>query len=122
MYDVRVDSESETLYLTLDGKLSEEQMEAARDDVVAELRDLPEGFDLINDISTFAPPSPEAAEPIKEAQEVILDSGVHTVVRVVTEETSTVVRRAFERRSEDVGYEGETVGSVEEAEQLLGLD
>lgn len=121
MYDVRVDSESDTLYLTLDGKLSDDEMKAARDEVVEALGKLPEGFDMINDISTFSPPSPDAAQPIKDAQEEILDSGVGTVVRVVTDDTSTVVRRAFERRSEDVGYEGETAESVAEAERLLGL-
>jgi hypothetical protein len=96
-------------------------MKAARDEVVEALGKLPEGFDMINDISTFSPPSPDAAQPIKDAQEEILDSGVGTVVRVVTDDTSTVVRRAFERRSEDVGYEGETAESVAEAERLLGL-
>jgi hypothetical protein len=121
VYDVRVDSESDTLYLTLDGKLSDDEMKAARDEVVEALGKLPEGFDMINDISTFSPPSPDAAQPIKDAQEEILDSGVGTVVRVVTDDTSTVVRRAFERRSEDVGYEGETAESVAEAERLLGL-
>ncbi len=121
MYDVRVDSESETLYLTLDGRLSDDEMKAARDEVVEALRELPEGFDMINDISTFSPPSPDAAQPIQEAQQEILDNGVDTVVRVVTDDTSTVVRRAFERRSADVGYEGETAESVEEAERLLGL-
>lgn len=121
MYDVRVDSESDTLYLTLDGRLSADEMKAARDEVVEALGKLPEGFDMINDISTFSPPSPDAAQPIEDAQEEILDSGVGTVVRVVTDDTSTVVRRAFERRSEDVGYEGETAESVAEAERLLGL-
>ena len=121
MYDVRVDSESDILYLTLDGKLSDDEMKAARDEVVEALGKLPEGFDMINDISTFSPPSPDAAQPIKDAQQEILDNDVGTVVRVVTDDTSTVVRRAFERRSEDVGYEGETAESVAEAERLLGL-
>ena len=122
MYDVRVDSESDILYLTLDGKLSDDEMKAARDEVVEALGKLPEGFDMINDISTFSPPSPDAAQPIKDAQAEILDNDVGTVVRVVTDDTSTVVRRAFERRSEDVGYEGETAESVEEAERLLGVN
>lgn len=45
--------------------------------------------------------------------------GVDRVVRVVDGETSQIVVNAFERRSRDVGYSGETADSVAAAERLL---
>jgi hypothetical protein len=45
--------------------------------------------------------------------------GVDRVVRVVDEDTSQVVITAFERRSKDVGYSGETADSVDAAERQL---
>jgi glycosyltransferase involved in cell wall biosynthesis len=78
-----------------------------------------EQFDIVNDLSGFTPPSPEAAKPIKRAQAELKEMGVDRVVRVVDEETSQVVVNAFERRSKDVGYSGETADSVGAAGRLL---
>jgi hypothetical protein len=121
MYEVDTDRRTNTLYLTLAGTMSEAEMRDARDETVAAAKRLDSGFDIVNDISTFAPPSPEAAQPIKEAQKRLVEMGVDTTVRVVTDETSAVVTNAFERRSRDAGYTGETAASVAEAERILGV-
>ena len=47
--------------------------------------------------------------------------GVGDVVRVIGEETSTVVENAFQRRSRKAGYDGQTATTVQEAERQLGL-
>jgi len=91
----------------------------AADESVAEADSLDDGFDIINDISGFKPPSPEAAKPIKEAQAELKEIGVNHVVRVVDDETSQVVVNAFERRSRDVGYSGGSADTVEAAERML---
>jgi hypothetical protein len=99
--------------------MEREELEEAADEAVEAAGRLREGFDIINNLSGFAPPSPEAAKPIKRAQAELVEMGVDRVVRVVDEDTSQVVVRAFDRRSQDVGYSGETAPSVAEAERLL---
>jgi hypothetical protein len=119
MFEAESDVRNNRLYLTLNGRIEREELETAADEAVAEADRLRGGFDIINDLSGFAPPSPEAAKPIKRAQAELVEMGVDRVVRVVDEETSQVVVRAFDRRSKDVGYSGETAPSVAEAERLL---
>jgi hypothetical protein len=119
MFEAEADVRNNRLYLTLNGRIEREDLETAADKAVDAADRLREGFDIINDLSGFAPPSPEAAKPIKRAQGELVERGVDRVVRVVDEETSQVVVRAFDRRSRDVGYSGETAPSVAEAERLL---
>jgi len=118
-YEIRGDEATNRLYITLSGRLDAEEIEVAADMAVEAARTLDSGFDIINDISGFRPPSPEAAAPIKEAQGALAKMGIERVVRVADEETSSVVLNAFERRSQQVGYEGLTADSVAEAERLL---
>jgi len=119
MFEAEADVRNNRLYLTLSGRMEREELETAADEAVAAAERLRDGFDIINDLSGFAPPSPEAAKPIKRAQAELVELGVDRVVRVVDEDTSQVVVRAFDRRSKDVGYSGETAPSVDEAERRL---
>jgi hypothetical protein len=119
MYEIDTDSRTNRLSLNFTGAMDREQMEEAADETLAAAERLGDGFDIVNDLSGFRPPSPEAAKPIKRAQAELKEMGVDRVVRVVDEETSTVVVNAFERRSRDVGYSGETADSVAEAERKL---
>jgi len=118
-YEIVADRSTNRLSLTLLGTLDEEQVAEAAEEAVDEAETLRPGFDIVNDISRFRPPSPEAAEPIKEAQAELLEMGVERVVRVADDETSQVVVNAFSRRSKQVGYEGMTAESVAEAERKL---
>ncbi len=99
-----------------------EKIDEAADATIEEAQSLSDGFDIITDLSGFKPPSPEAAKPIKRAQGQLKEMGVDRVVRVVDDETNQVVLTAFERRSRDVGYSGETADTVAEAERLLEKD
>jgi hypothetical protein len=119
MFEAEADVRNNRLYLTITGRMEREELEEAADEAVEAAKRLRDGFDIINNLSGFAPPSPEAAKPIKRAQAELVEMGVDRVVRVVDEETSQVVVRAFDRRSQDVGYSGETAPSVAEAERLL---
>jgi hypothetical protein len=93
-YDVEADRATNTLYIELAGRMEPEEIEAAADEVLAAAEGLSEGFSVINDISEFMPPSPEAAKPIKRAQTELRELGVGDVVRVVADETSTVTENA----------------------------
>jgi hypothetical protein len=119
MYEIETDPRTNRLYLSFTGRMEREEMETAADETVEAAERLRDGFDIVNDLSGFTPPSPEAAKPIKRAQAELKEMGVDRVVRVTDEDTSQVVVNAFERRSRDVGYSGETAGSVVEAEQKL---
>lgn len=118
-YDTEADISANRLYIDLSGRIDADGIEDAASAAVDEAERLRDGFDIVNDLAGFKPPSPEAAKPIKRAQAQLKEMGVDRVVRVTDEETSGVVVTAFERRSRDVGYSGETADSIEEAERLL---
>jgi len=118
-YEIRADRTENTLYLDFSGTLSADEMETAADETIEAAERLSDGFGIINDISEFTPPSPEAAEPIQEAQVELKEMGVGDVVRVVADDTSTVTENAFQRRSRQAGYEGKTATTVAEAERKL---
>lgn len=118
-YEIDADILSNRLYIDLSGRMDAEAIGEAADATVEEAEALDEGFDIVNDLSGFKPPSPEAAKPIKRAQGELKEMGVDRVIRVTDDETSDVVINAFERRSRDVGYSGETADSVAEAERML---
>ena len=118
-YDIDADVRENRLYIDLTGRMTPEKIDEAADVTIEEAEKLRDGFDIVNDVSGFKPPSPEAAKPIKRAQGQLKEMGVDRVVRVTDEETSQVVVTAFERRSRDVGYSGENADSVTEANRLL---
>lgn len=118
-YEIDADVLANRLSIDLTGRMSADEISEAADVTVEKAEALDEGFDIVNDLSGFKPPSPEAAKPIKRAQGELEEMGVERVVRVTDEETSQVVINAFERRSRDVGYSGETADSVAEAEEML---
>lgn len=122
MFDVDTDRRSNRLYIDLNGKLDADAIDEAAETTVEAAERLDDGFDVVTDLSGFRTPSPEAAQPIKRAQGELKRMGVDRVVRVVDEDTSRVVVNAFERRSRDVGYSGETADSTEEADALLDDD
>jgi len=119
MYEIEADPRTNRLFLSFTGRMERDQMETAADETVEAAERLRDGFDIVNDLSGFTPPSPEAAKPIKRAQAELKEMGVDRVVRVTDEDTSQVVVNAFERRSRDVGYSGETADSVAAAERKL---
>jgi hypothetical protein len=118
-YEIDADVLANRLSIDLTGRMGADEISEAADVTVEKAEALDEGFDIVNNLSGFKPPSPEAAKPIKRAQGELEEMGVERVVRVTDEETSQVVINAFERRSQDVGYSGETADSVAEAEEML---
>ncbi|MFB6188720.1 MAG: hypothetical protein ABEI57_02450 [Halapricum sp.] len=120
-YEIRADEATNTLYLSFNGSIPKQRMVGAAEETLVAAERLDEGFSIINDISTFSPPSPEAAEPIQEAQQELREMAVGDVVRVVGDDTSAVVVNAFERRSRKAGYGGKTASTVQAAERQLGI-
>ncbi|MFD1642818.1 hypothetical protein [Halohasta litorea] len=122
MFDIRADTSHNRLYLDITGRVDADEMQDAADKTLSEAEKLQSGFDIINDLSGFRPPSPEAAKPIKVAQGELKEMGLNRAIRVIDGDTNQVVVNAFERRSRDVGYNGEQAESVDEAERMLEED
>jgi len=119
VFEIAADRATNRLYIDITGSVDREEMEEAADKTLSEAEKLRDGFDIVNDLSGFRPPSPEAAKPIKVAQGELQEMGLSRAVRVIDDDTSPVVVNAFERRSQDVGYSGEQADSVAAAEALL---
>jgi len=116
MYEVRANTVKNRLYLTLDGKMDEDEANEAATEATAAVEELDPGFDIVNDMSGFQPVSQEAAERIGEAKEIMEVNDVGTVVRVVGD--SSIGKMQFDRVGE-TDYETMTAESVEEAESKL---
>jgi hypothetical protein len=119
MYSVEADRKHNRLYLDLTGRVEKEELRRVADEVVAKAEQLDDGYDIVNDLTGFTPPTRDAVDPIKKIQRQLRYRGLNRTVRVLDEETDRVVAAALERRARDVGYSGETVGSVTEAERRL---
>ena len=122
MYEITTDRRENRLSLDLTGRMEVEEVSEAADETIDRAEELERGFDIVNDLRGFRPPTPEAATSIKRAQKELVEMGVDRVIRVVDEDTSDVVVNAFERRSRDAGYSGETVDTMAEAETRLEND
>jgi hypothetical protein len=75
-WDVDTDKSKNRLYLTLEGQLSIEEVKKAADAVIEAAEELDEGFDQVNDMSSFQPTDPEALEHIERGKRGIVGGGV----------------------------------------------
>jgi hypothetical protein len=90
-YEIEADTTTNTLYLEFSGTLTAAEMETAADETIDTAEQLADGFGIINDISTFTPPSPVAAQPIQEAQTELKAMCVGDVVRRPPQYDSSVL-------------------------------
>ncbi len=118
MYEIKVDTQKNRLYVILKGFMDQEEAKNAANEVTRQSMLLTPGFDILTDISEFSPVSPEAAEEVKRAQGMLFRRGAKRVVRVVKNVLSSM---QFKRTQKEAGakYEVLTAASVEEAEQML---
>lgn len=114
-YDLRV--EGDRVYLTQYGRLDDETAEALLSELAEVTGDLPEGWELVNDLREFAPFDQQKTEYIERGKEILAENGVGANVRVVD---STITRMQFERAGDrDEEYHVATAESVEQAEAFL---
>jgi hypothetical protein len=117
-WSVDIDESKQRAYLKLDGHLEPEEAAAAADATIEAAETLDDGWDLINDLSTFNPSDPEAMKHIERGKQGIAKNGVAAVVRVMAE--STTGQMQFDRAGEDKeSYQLAMADSVEKAEKLL---
>jgi hypothetical protein len=116
-YDLEVDHERSRVYLTQYGQLDDETARALLAELDEVTRELPDGWDLVNDLREFAPFEQQKTEYIERGKEIIADNGVRANVRVMD---SVITKMQFDRvGDEDEQYHVATAESVEQAEQFL---
>lgn len=117
-WDMDVDEEMQRAYLTLDGHLEPEQHAEAADACERVAKSLDDGFDLINDMSTFKPGGEDAMEEIERGKTALAENGMAAAVRVTSE--STTGQMQFDRAGDGAeSYAVAKAESIEEAEALL---
>ncbi|MFC1961074.1 hypothetical protein ACFLYO_10230 [Chloroflexota bacterium] len=117
MYEIRVDTNKNRLYVILDGYLADDKIQEAVNTTKANIDQLKPGFDLINDARNFKPLSPESTTSIAELQKYLIEHGLKQTVRIVGKEVIGAMQ--LERMTKDTGYDVLFASSIEEAETLL---
>jgi len=117
MFQVTSDILKNRLYIQLSEFMPDESVAEAADKVIDQAKKLKPGFGVINDISTFKPGTPKAAEEIKRAQLFLKNNGVGHVVRIVGK--SVIAAMQLNHMGKEAGYEADVVSSREEAEAYL---
>ncbi len=119
MYKITVDRAKNRLYVKLDGFMGEEELRDAADMVIAQVKTLRPGFDIINDISEYKPTTPEGVREVERAMKFIVDNGVGHIFRVTA--SQRIARLQFLRMAYETGTNvvAREVTSFEEAERKL---
>jgi hypothetical protein len=118
MFKAKADTRNNRLYITLAGIIQKAEAAKAAEAVIDASRQLMADFDVITDLTELKPASPEVEAQLKKVQKYLKTHGVRRVVRVVSEE-ETIGARQLRRVGLSVGYLGESVKTVAEAEKLL---
>ncbi|MFC1925468.1 hypothetical protein ACFLW2_02090 [Chloroflexota bacterium] len=114
--EIRADVARNRLYSIVQGFLSPQENKEATDKILAALKQLRPGFDMITDMATMKVATEEGAEGFERAHEAIKAMGQRNNIIVVKD---PLVRMQIERMSRESGKVAEFASSVEEAESIL---
>ncbi len=119
MYKITANQIKNRLYMQLKGFMEDDEMHTAAEVLIAEVKKLKPGFDVINDISECKPTTQQGSMEIARCQKYVVEHGVRHVMRVLG--TNAITRMQFSRTSKNAGSEAvtEEVISFEEAEKRL---
>ena len=114
------DIEKNRLYITLKGTFEEQEAKLAASRIMGEIEKLSPGFDVITDITSIQSSDVEATDELTKVHQILRNSGVNRIVRVVGKQIDQVVGKIqFDIVSKDSGLEAKIVDSVVEAEAYL---
>ncbi len=120
MYQLRTDIDRNRLYITLKGRITAEESKQAARQLMADIKTLEPGFDVITDISDLEPATKNEAKTVMEAQNALIGHGVNRIARVVgTELKATVGKIQFDRASRQTKIAAENFDTLEDAERYL---
>jgi hypothetical protein len=118
MYDIRVNSFENHLFILLKGKLELAEATQASEKIIKVIKSLVPGFTVITDIREMAPAAEDARQVFLNAMQNMKNAGLGMEVRVVNSQ-NMVTANQFQRTSRTAGYTAQEVGSVNEAEKLI---
>ncbi len=119
MYKISANQIKNRLNMQLKGYMDDQELHAAAEVLITEVKKLKPGFDVIDDISEFKPASPQGSQEIARCQKYVLEHGVRHVIRILG--TNVITRMQFNRTSKNAGSDAlvEEAASFEEAEKRL---
>lgn len=117
MYTLKADTVKNRLLFTFAGLCTVEEMTRMADETAMKVKLLKPGFDVITDIRTYKPASPEVAAEVERAQVYMVKGGASRGVRVVGD--SAVAGMQFGRTSKRVAYPSVNLPTFIEAERWL---
>lgn len=119
-FEVAADATRNRLYLRLAGFFREGDVQPALAHLKEELKGVTPGFDVVVDISRFAPGSPKAAEALRRGGEMIKGCGRRRAVRITGGIVTGLMQ--FKRMLGGIFAEDDSVryaSSRAEADQIL---
>jgi hypothetical protein len=120
MYQSRADIDQNRLYVTLKGRIASKESEQAASQVIADLKKLKSGFDVVTDISEFEPATQKEVDMLIQVHKILIESGVNRIARVVGSGIkATVGKIQFERASKLTTVVAENFDSIEDADCYL---
>ncbi len=117
MHIVKINSEKNRLYVTIDGFMSRQEAKKLLADVDKALEQLTYGFDVISDVSNFDVSSELGAGELTRLQQAMQNQCLNRFIRVTGDQY--VAKRFFENAAIDIGIIAESANSLVEAEQML---
>ena len=119
MYEVIPNRAKNRIFFRMDGFLTDEEVHEVVERMIAGIKSLQPGFDVINDLSSFKPVSPEGVKEIERLLRFSNEYGVRYVMRVSP--PNIISRMQFDRiyRTTESNSLTEYVASREEAERRL---
>ena len=122
MYQSRKDIEKNRLYVTLKGRIASKESKQAASQVMADLKKLKPGFDVVTDISEFEPATQKEVDMLIQVHKALIEKGVNRIARVIGSELkATVGKIQFERASKITKVVAKNFDSVEDADRFLDV-
>jgi hypothetical protein len=114
--DVKADTASNRVYVTLRGFSSDEEMQEHVTRVATEVRKLKPGFVMISDISQMKPATPNGTKMLQDIMHLYRKQGIARIIRIVGEDV--IAKGQFNRLAKDAGIEVHYVSTRDQAEKL----
>lgn len=116
MFEVKVDTLKNYIFIKMEGFMHDEDMKKAAEEVMKEAKKLKKDYAVITDVTKFKPSSQGGAIEIQKAQKFLLDNGAAKFIRIVE---SVLGKMQFTKNAKEIGIEVIEVRTYEEAHNYL---
>jgi hypothetical protein len=117
MVEIRALPGRERLVMVFKGRVLEEELERAEQELRETLPRMAPAFDMISDVTAAETLGPVAVERITRLGQLIVEAGLRTHIRVVGRSGQAALQ--FQRIGRTVGYDSRLAYSLAEAQELL---